>query len=137
MSCLQCGTRVPGARRINQDREKLHVAPFSFRLVSESHLQATRSLVLSPAHMARCLLVSLGEVEAGLGQSVVAVEFPGVSRSLVASDGIDLATMEVAFGTVCERGAWYLSHWTTREVPRKSTFNKGGQELAGPERNLL
>ena len=84
--------------------EKLHVAPFSSRLVSESHLQATRSLVLSPsAHMARCLLVSLEEVEAGLGQSVVAVEFPGVSRSLGASDGIDLATMEVAFGTVCER----------------------------------
>ena len=54
--------------------EKLHVAPFSSRLVSESHLQATRSLVLSPsAHMARCLLVSLEEVEAGLGQSVVAV----------------------------------------------------------------
>ena len=40
-------------------------------------------------------LVSLGEVEAGLGQSVVAMECLGVSRSLVASDGIDLATMEV------------------------------------------
>lgn len=95
MSCLQCGTRVPGARRANQDTEKLSGAPFSFRLVSKSHLQATRRLVVSPAHMAHCLLVSPGEVEAGLGQSVVAVECLGVSRSLVASDGIDLATMEV------------------------------------------
>lgn len=93
MSCLQCGTRFAGARRANQDKEKLSGAPFSFRFVSKSHLQATRRLVLSPsAHMAHCLLVSLGEIEVGLRQSVVAVGCLGVSRSLVASDGIDLAT---------------------------------------------
>lgn len=54
--------------------------------------------MLAPACVASCLLVSQGDSEAGLGQVVVVMERPLLSRSLVASDSIDL----VASGSECE-----------------------------------
>lgn len=57
-------------------------------------LQAPRPPVLAPACVASCLLVSQGDSEAGLGQVVVVMERPLLSRSLVTSDSIDLVASE-------------------------------------------
>lgn len=50
--------------------------------------------MLAPACVASCLLVSQGDSEAGLGQVVVVMERPLLSRSLVTSDSIDLVASE-------------------------------------------